>query len=425
MKRYLMLIGLGVILICFLTPLKAQFKVQAELRPRFEIRDGIKAPLDSDDKAAIITTQRSRLNLSYNNENVELYMSFQDVRTWGDEKYKTDIPVLNVYEAYAGYTFNNNLGFRLGRQNLSYDNKRLFGDRNWNNVGASHDVALVKYSKNDFTGHLVMAYNNDKEKLSESNYPISYYKYLTFLWLNNKFSDNFSASLINVADGNQLKNSNDTILTRFTSGVYTKGKAGDFGFDAAFYYQFGTSPGNQDLGAHYFSISPSYKVTDDLKLLLGLEYFSGDDAMNDNNKSNSFSKLYGNGHGPYGYMDYFTELPNHTKNGGLMDAYLKVDYVLGEKTTTELTFHNFQLTNNILDTISNPGVTAAADKQLGLEIDFMLKHKLNKAAEMRVGYSTMFASKSMEIIKGGDSDKYQQWFWLMFIFKPTLFEHKF
>lgn len=402
-----------------------QFKIQSEIRPRFEIRDGIKAPLSEEDKAAIITTQRSRLNLSYDNDNIELYMSFQDIRTWGDELYKTDNPVLNVYEAYAGYKMNDNLGFRLGRQKLVYDNKRLFGDRNWNNVGASHDVALVKYLKNDLSAHLVMAYNNDKEKLSESNYPLNYYKYLTFIWINKKFSDKFSASLINVADGNQLEDSNDTILTRFTSGIYTKGSSGSFGFDAAFYFQYGKSPDNQDLGAYYFSISPKYSVTDKLKLLLGLEYFSGDDAMNDNEKSNSFSKLYGNGHGPYGYMDYFTELPKHTKNGGLMDAYLRINYDLGEKTTSEITMHNFKLTNNILDTISNPGINAAADKQLGLEIDLMLKYKLNKAAEMRVGYSTMFASKTMEIIKGGDADKFQQWFWLMFIFKPTLFEHKF
>ncbi len=415
----------GIILFAFCPHLQGQFKIQAEFRPRFEIRDGIKAPLTDGDKAAIITTQRSRLNLGYNNDDIELHFSIQDVRTWGDELYKTDSPVLNVYEAYAGYIFNDNFSFRLGRQKLSYDNKRLFGDRNWNNVGASHDVALLKYTKNGFNAHLIFAYNNDKEKLSESNYPLNYYKYLSFLWLNKKFNDKFSASLIHVVDGNQLEDSNDTILTRFTSGFYAKGSTGNLGFDAAFYLQYGTSPDNEDLSAYYFSFGPYYKISEDFKVLLAVEYFSGDDAMNNNGTSNSFSKLYGNGHGPYGYMDYFTELPKHTKSGGLMDAYLRLNYDLGEKTTTELTFHNFQLTNNIIDTLTNPGTPVAADKQLGVEVDFMIKHKLNKAAEFRAGYSSMFANKTMEIIKGGDADKYQQWFWLMFVFKPTLFEHKF
>lgn len=426
-RRLIEGIKLSILLFLFTMPVNGQFKIQAELRPRFEFRDGIKAPLGEDDKPAIITTQRSRINLDYYQDNVELYFSFQDVRVWGDEPYKTDNPVLNVYQAYAGYHFNDNLSIRLGRQALIYDNKRLFGPRNWNNVGASHDVGLLKYKKNNFNAHLAFAYNNDKEKLSESNYPLNYYKYLAFLWLNNKFSDNFSMSLMNIADGNQKDGSDSDILTRFTSGIYAKGNNGNksLGFDAAFYLQYGKSPSDQDLSAYYFSISPYYKFNEKLMALFGLEYFSGDDAMNDNGKSNSFNKLYGDGHGPYGYMDYFTEIPKHNKNGGLMDAYMRLNYDMSEKSSAEFTLHNLRLTNNIIDTLTTPGISVAADKQLGVELDFMLKHKLNKATEFRIGYSTMLANQTMEILKGGDAGRYQQWFWMMLTFKPTLFEHKF
>lgn len=424
MKRTILLL-LGLILfqnfttICF-----GQLKVDAEFRPRFEYRDGVKQLLSEDQAPAFVMSQRSRINMNYNDEKLELCLSFQDVRIYGDEVYKTDNPVLNVYQAYAGYWFNPNLLLRFGRQELRYDNKRLLGPRNWNNVGASHDLALMHFTKNNLTLDLGFAYNNDSDKKYESNYPYKYYKYLTFLWLNGKWSDNIETSLMNIIDGNQEEDSDDVIHSRITSGIYSSinSSDGNFGTDAAFYYQYGKSKEGLNVAAYYISIIPYYKATDNFKITAGFEYFSGDDALNDNDKENTFDKLYGDGHGPYGHMDYFTEIPKHTKNGGLRDMYLTLQFKPKPTTDFILSVHDFALTNDIIDTISVPGVVQAADKHLGVEIDFQIKQKLHKSVTFYIGYSTMLAQKSMEILKGGDSDKYQHWAWCGFLFKPTLFK---
>jgi hypothetical protein len=41
-----------------------------------------------------------------------------------------------------------------------------------------------------------------------------------------------------------------------------------------------------------------------------------------------------------------------------------------------------------------------------------------------VGYSKMFATETMEILKGGDKDADNSWSWIMFTFKPKLFSSK-
>ena len=156
-------------------------------------------------------------------------------------------------------------------------------------------------------------------------------------------------------------------------------------------------------------------------MIAAIEYLSGKDEFSTDDKVTSFDKLYGNGHSWYGYMDYFTELPSNTKGGGLSDIYLRLQYSLN-KTSAELTGHYFSLTGDLVDTISTPGTIKTAAKGLGTEIDLMIKHKLNGKTEFSCGYSTMFATSSMELIKGGDASKYQQWFWVMLTFKPTLFK---
>ena len=38
--------------------------------------------------------------------------------------------------------------------------------------------------------------------------------------------------------------------------------------------------------------------------------------------------------------------------------------------------------------------------------------------DIKLGYSAMFATKSMEILKGGDHTKYQNWAWVLITFRP-------
>lgn len=411
-----------------LTPIvEAQLTLQAEFRTRFEFRDGYKTLSDNDNHPALVTSQRNRINMNYEHDGIIIYLSIQDVRVWGDEIYKTDNSVINVYQAYAGYSFNKAFSLRVGRQELLYDNGRIVGPSNWNNVGASHDVLRLMYQSAKTKADAVITYNNDKEKNLESNYPLNFYKYLSIIWVNQSIGDKASISVMNIIDGKQAEESNTKIYNRLTSGFYTNINSANknLGGDASFYYQYGNAPQGNPLSAYFFSLSAFLKPIEKAKILMGMEYFSGDDAINPDKTSNSFDKLYGNGHAFNGYMDYFTDFPKHVNNGGFMNTYFRLTYNPAEKTSLELTCHNFRLTNNIIDSLSTPGVIKAAKKLLGNEIDLMIKHKLHKSVELGAGYSTLFASDTMEILKDGDAGKFQHWVWVMLTFKPTLFKHEF
>ena len=77
--------------------------------------------------------------------------------------------------------------------------------------------------------------------------------------------------------------------------------------------------------------------------------------------------------------------------------------------------HNFSGQAEIADGI---------DKQLGTEIDLVYTHKLNKDVTIGAGYSQMFASEGLEVIKNNFDGNSNNWAWLMLTIKPTLFTSK-
>src|SRR6478735_3598994 len=102
----------------------AQFVISAELRPRLELRAGYRTlPPDDPEKSkpAFFVSQRSRLNVSYGQKKYSLKVSFQDVRTWGDEELTLDVPSTGIHEAYGQVQFSDDASLRVGRQELVYD----------------------------------------------------------------------------------------------------------------------------------------------------------------------------------------------------------------------------------------------------------------------------------------------------------------
>lgn len=403
---------------------RAQLKIDAEIRPRFEYRDGYKTLLSSDQSPAFVISQRSRVNFGYADEKYIIFLSVQDSRIWGETVSKTDAASIDLFEAWAQYNFVDNFSMKVGKQSLSYDDKHLIGPNDWNNVGATHDIAMLKYKNDGLKVDFAGGYNNNSDKNYESNYPLNTYKYIGYLWINKSITDNLSVSVLNLLDGYQKAKSNDTIYTRATSGFYANylNDSSFFSMSLSGYYQYGKSKTGSKISAYFFSIAPEFKISQKLKMIIALDYFSGDDALKNDKKVNAFSNLYGDGHGLYGYMDYFTTIDSHTEGGGLSDLYLRFNYNPSKKTNIEATVHNFRLTNTVIDSISTPGVSFKAKRNLGTEIDLMVKYKLSSSAEVRIGFSTMLATKSMEIFKGGDHSKFQSWGWMMFVFKPTLYK---
>ncbi|QTE21410.1 alginate export family protein [Polaribacter cellanae] len=391
----------------------AQFKIDAEIRPRFEYRHGFSDLIpDNADPAAFIS-QRTRLNTSYLTNNLNFYISLQDVRVWGDvpQLNISDDSGLTVHQAFAEFLLNPDISVKLGRQEVSYDDQRIFGSVNWAQQARSHDMVLFKYRKNAFKLDVGMALNQDKEANTGTILTTpKTYKAMQFAWLHKDWT-NFSGSLLFLNNGKQFKNQTKYSQTIGTHLIYKETK---FAANANLYYQFGkdASLADNDLNAYLLGLEGSYKVTNNTLLALGIELQSGNEnGAPSNGKNKAFSPFYGTNHKFNGFMDYFY-VGNHANNVGLLDIYAKANFKLNAKSSLTAFVHQFSAAEDINNTVS---------KNLGTELDLVYGYNLSKDIKINAGYSQMFASKGMEVLKGNSDGNTNNWGWLMVTIKPTLF----
>jgi hypothetical protein len=400
----------------------SQFSLDAELRPRFEYRFGYKTLPDSTSSYAALVTQRSRIIANYKNEKLQLRFSLQDVRTWGDEKMKTDIAGIGLHEAWVELKLFDSISSKIGKQEFLYDNQRLLDIGNWSQIGTTHNALLLKYKYNSWTVHLAMAYN----QVLDTNFTTNYsktdvkdnYKTLNFLWISKQIKK-LNVSGLLIADGFQKPKTINTTYLRYTAGPILKLNLNKFNSELRGFYQGGKSQTGKDINSWFANGEVSYKILNPLSVKLGGEIWSGYNFTDSTSKEvNSFDLLYGSSHKFNGSMDYFTK-PSDTKNAGLVDIYTQISCKQGKKSTYRLDYHYFGLENKYGKKNAIP-----LDKYLGSEIDLLGKYALSKEISLEIGYSCMLASKTMEKIKGGSSDYFANWAYVMLTVKPTLFTNK-
>ena len=85
----------------------------------------------------------------------------------------------------------------------------------------------------------------------------------------------------------------------------------------------------------------------------------------------------------------------------------------------QVTIKFFQLAISLKFSLQN--VRTWGDVTPETEIDLFGSHKLRKDLTASLGYSQMFADSSMEILKGDESGRNQNWAWVMISFHPQLF----
>ncbi|HZJ74906.1 MAG TPA: hypothetical protein VFC87_08900, partial [Perlabentimonas sp.] len=90
------------------SPTFAQFTVSGELRTRGEYRNGYKTIPTSFTNSLIMVGQRTRINATYKRDKLTTYISLQDARIWGEDKWKADNNGLGLFEGWAEYRFNHN-----------------------------------------------------------------------------------------------------------------------------------------------------------------------------------------------------------------------------------------------------------------------------------------------------------------------------
>ena len=401
----------------------SELTIGAQIRPRAEFRNGFKTLTEEDRDAAFFIEQRTRLFADYNAEKFRVHLNLQDVRIWGDvnQIYKDDAALFNVYEAWGEYRFNKMWSTKMGRMALDYDNARFFGNLGWAAQGRSHDAFLVKYKKDGLKFDLGLAFNQtgfEPTKLSGTFYSRNNYKNMQFVWINKSFGDlNISALAQN--DGRQVQ-ADSTTAYRQTFALIPTYKADKIAVGAELYYQMGQNALDNDVNAYLLAAYFTYK-TKLTPLTLGVDFVSGTEVADAlKGEDNSFAPLYGTNHKFYGFMDYFYVGNSHA-NVGLTDIYLKTKFKLGKRSNLAAHLHQFMAAVDVADP-NNPSSTL--DATLGTEVDLVYTIKLADEVGLNIGYSQMFATDTMEAIKGGDASTLNNWAWVQFNFSPTLLKQK-
>jgi hypothetical protein len=398
---------------------KAQFTLTGEIRPRSEFRNGFKSLTTSNADPALFVEQRSRLYFNMKKEKYDFQITLQNVGIWGENPqiYKSDNSMTNIFEAWGSYHLNTNWNIKVGRQALNYDNARFLGDLDWAQQGRSHDLLLFEHN-GDFTFHAGAAFNQEDvlskpepTRLSSTYYASTgNYKTMQFIWFNKKYEAG-QISFLALNNGVQLADS--TVNYGQTIGLYSKNKKGNYSFETEAYYQGGKDRGNKNISAYLLALSIS-KKTGKSVLSIGADYLSGTDA--NSSKNNSFDPLFGTNHKFYGVMDYFYVGSSH-KNVGLTDLYFRGVFTTGKRSKLIADTHYF------LSAVDLRDVTGATKKKsLGTEMDLVWNYEIETDVNLKIGYSQLFATSSMELIKNGSRNEINNWAWMMLTFKPELFK---
>ena len=406
------------------TTFAQEVNANLQLRPRYEYRNGFKGLMPDTELPTSFVSQRSRLNLNFKQEKISAKLTLQNVRTWGDVKTTTtnDKNGIILFEAWGQYQFDENWSTRVGRQVISYDNQRIFGEIDWLQQGQSHDAAVVSYKKGKHQLDFGAALNADSEDLFRNLYTTNY-KNMQYAWYHTDFS-NFQMSLLALNTGFQYEQPATTNLEIDyiqTFGTFLKYKKNKLDADLSLYAQTGKgklTSNNTTVNAYNVGVNINYAVTNEVKAGLGYEYLSGKDQTDTENIIKSFNPIFGTNHAFNGFMDYFY-VGNHANSVGLNDLTLKLDFPI-KKVNLSIAPHVFSAPNKIV----SGGVEQ--DSYLGTEVDVTAVYKVYKDITLIAGYSQMFASDSMVVLKGGTglNDATNNWAYLMVNINPQVFSTK-
>lgn len=422
-------------------------KIDGEIRPRAEFRNGYKTLPPDGAEAAFAISQRTRLNAFYGNKLFKAYVSAQDIRVWGDVK-QLDNGASNkfgIHQAWGEFFFTEKFSMKLGRQELNYDDARILGNVAWAQQARAHDVGLFKYESSNFKAHLGLAFNQKQEVLFGTEYQgIANYKAMQFLWLQGKIGESgLSFLLLNNGVEVLSKAGTDTQDPEYktiysqTIGARFTPSLGPVQLAVAAYYQMGKlNNDSTDLSAIYLALEAGFAPTETTGIAVGFEYLSGTslkDKIEEPQKLKSFNPLYGTNHKFNGHMDYFF-VGNHANDVGLLDIYGTFKAKFGKKWGIFLTPHYFmaaadvyKMKSTTLETKSdfNEDDYENLSKGLGIEIDFGLSYVPQKNMNFKLGISEMFGTETLGHIKGyssaDDFKKNGTWAYLMFTFKPNFY----
>ncbi|MCL2501528.1 MAG: alginate export family protein [Bacteroidales bacterium] len=395
------------------------FSLSGQIRSRAEYRNGAFFPRHQGTLPATFINNRARLSMDFKKSYLEFKMSAQHVSVWGEDPLVDRNGRMMMNEAWAKMYVGNGFFAQLGRQPLSYDDERLLSVIDWHVSGRYHDVLKLGYEDPLNKLHLILAYNQIEEKRSGGNFYMGEqpYKNMQTIWYhhgNNSTPFNISLLMINLGWEVGSPSLPESSYMQ-TWGTHLSYKPGHWNITGSLYGQTGKNDFDIKVSAFMGSIRLAYALNPAWSVWIASDYLSG--QKNDSEKITSFNTLYGANHKFYGAMDYFYASPYLTSNPGLWDNQFGVLYKASDKVDMSLNYHYFSAINN---KVRYSTAWIDIKKGLGSEFDFQINCTIMKDIRLIVGYSFMLGTESMNIIKGGDHKRWQDWGWISLNINPQL-----
>ncbi len=421
-------ITVGIILLTsFRVFAQPKFSFNGQYMNRAEYRHGFTTLAAPDQKPAFFISQRMRLEGTMVYDRVEVKMNIQDVRTWGSTSNLAidKSGLLSVHEAWLGLQLSNKVKLKMGRQEIKYDEDRIFGNLDWAMQARRHDAALLMYydSASKAMLHFGFAFNQEQESLAGTTYTLpNNYKTFQYGYFLKPFGNlSFSFLFLNNGVEYTIPETNPveykTVFSQtFGPRIVYKNPAKKLSWNTTFYLQTGKNNLDQSLFAYDWLAEVAVQLVPTFSLTAGFELLSGTSQLSNNpEKSKSFTPFYGTNHRFNGYMDYFY-VGNHGNSVGLHNFYLK-GLIKKEKVFVGVDLHLFNAAADIMDA---ENITQAAGRNLGTEVDITVCYNFWKSVSLQGGYSQMFATTNMEYLKNvpEGSQQVNNWAYLMVIFRP-------
>ena len=409
--------------------------VDADYLSRGEIRRGGLPKTEeggSNNNRAGFLIERTRLGFDYATKGLEARLTAQHSGTWGS----ATGGLFNVHEAWVKFT-HRGLFAQVGRQNLSYDDQRIFGSDDWSMTGISHDALKIGLEGRGHKLHLFGAYNQNPENITGGSYytgGLQPYKAMEALWYHWDIPrTNIGLSLLAMdlgMQGGEKGSSGDDynpekMFHQQLYGTFIRWKPKKWMAEAAYYKQGGKEENGLPLDAWMASGKLSFSPTKHFTAYGGYDYLSGDKyfavppggmiGMVKHDVVRGFSSVYGSHHDFYGAMEFFylsTFRSGFTP--GLQNAYGGVSWNPGEKASLNLAYHFLAIATDLED----------IEKPLGNEFEFSMSYKFRKDASLSMGYTFMNGTESLVKLKRSDEGSKLHWAWIMLTVSPRLFTSK-
>ena len=403
--------------------------VEVSLLARSELRyGGLSIEDDTPYDTARFVTERTRFSVDYARKWLEVRVTAQHSGVWGQAGKGS----FNLYETWAKLTAPCGLFATIGRQELNYDDERIFGRNDWAMAAMSHDAMKMGYEGHGHKAHVILAYNQRADnqdggtvyRTSDGAQP---YKSMVAAWYHYDFSRTpLGVSLLFMNMGmqspfeEQPKTENQQLVGGFISWRPSK-----WNIEYSYYRQMGTDEFHVPIKAWMTSAKVDFTPNEKWQITGGYDYLSGDPnpvvplpgtlGMALHKKVQGFSTVFGSHHKFYGAMDFFYVSAYYGGyTPGLQNLYASVSY-------NPIKPLNFMAGYHYLSTARK---ISEADRSLGNELELSASYSIMRDVKVGLGYTYMHGTSTLERLRHIEGHNNLHWGWLMLNVNPRIFTKK-